>query len=415
MGFPKRLGIRIIVLIVIFIVAGTASYILLLAPNRGAKVTALANTSADERYPIWSPDGSKIFFRSDNWICVCNPDGSRHEKLAKIEEDFVFSPDMRRVFHKKTVSNEGKVTYQAYVMDIDGENREKIAELILEEKYVDDRGYIGHTGGPMYWMHSWSPDRTKIFFKKLEETGYTWVYREEEGKWKRYIAGTEPSIPVLQEEDPYWEGTKLIAKEHESTAWIWDLKENELRFIAHLSYGIVHYNPTAEIVWSPDGKYVALPCSELSETCETEQIFVVNVETGESKRLTSFIGANTWPTWSPDSRSIMYVQVPTGKRLWWWPGMFHGNEGCDIWVVDIDGSNRKQLTDIPKNWEEGMWSPDGSKIAYYSRQVDGEKYEIWTMNPDGSDKRLLTKVKRLGDAMWSPDGSKIAFVAGKYG
>ena len=93
--------------------------------------------------------------------------------------------------------------------------------------------------------------------------------------------------------------------------------------------------------------------------------------------------------------------------------MFHGKEGCDIWVVDIDGSNRKQLTDIPKNWEEGMWSPDGSKIAYYSQQVDGEKYEIWAMNPDGSDKRLLTKVKRLGDAMWSPDGSKIAFVAGK--
>jgi Tol biopolymer transport system component len=413
MGFPKRLRIRIIVLIVIFIVAGTASYILLLAPNRGAKVTALANTSADERYPIWSPDGSKIFFRSDNWICVCNPDGSRHEKLTEIEEDFVFSPDMRRVFYKKTVSNEDKVTYQAYVMDIDGKNHEKIAELTLEEKYVDDRGYIGHTGGPMYWMHSWSPDRTKIFFKKLEETDYTWVYREEEGKWKRYMAGTEPSIPVLQEVDSHWEGTKLISKEHESTAWIWDLKENELRFIGDLSYGIVHYNLRGEIVWSPDGKYVALPCSELSETGETRQIFVVNMETGESIGLTSFIGANTWPTWSPDSMTIMYVQVPPRHEMWWWPGMFQHNEGCDIWMVDIDGSDRKQLTDIPKNWEEGIWSPDGSKIVYYSQQVESKGYEIWTMNTDGSDKKLLVKVERLGDARWSPDGSKIAYVAGK--
>jgi len=377
-------------------------------------VTALATTSADERYPVWSPDGSKIFFKSDDWICLCNPDGSQLEKLAEVEGAFVFSPDMKRVFYMKTISDGGKVLCQAYVMDIDGKNQQKIAELTLEEKYVDDGGYIGSTRGPMYGIQNriswaWSPDRTKIFLTKLEETGYTWVWREEEGKWMRYEAGTEPpAIPVVQ-----WAGTeqKLIAKEHENTAWIWDLNDNELRFVGHLSYGIVHYLPRGEVVWSPDGKYVALPCNELSEAGATEQIYVINVETGESRRLTSFVGANTWPVWSHDSKKIMYVQVP--PKYWWSPGAFNYDEGSDVWVVDIDGSNRKQLTDIPKNWEVGDWSPDGSKIAYLSWQSQRDENEIWLMDEDGSDKRLLAKAERVSTHGWSPDGSKLAFVTGK--
>jgi len=345
-------------------------------PMGPGHIMALATTSADERYPVWSPDGSKIFFKSDEWICVCDPDRSNREKLTKFEEPFVFSPDMKRVFYMKTISGEGKVICQAYVMDIDGKNQQKIAELTLEEKYVDDGGYIGSTRGPMYGIQirsswAWSPDRTKIFLTKLEETGYTWVWREE-GKWVRYKAGTEPSTPVLQEKG--WGEIRLIAKEHENTAWIWDLKDNELRFVGHLSYGIVHYLPTGEVVWSPDGKYVALPCNELSEAGATEQIYVINVETGESRRLTSFVGANTWPVWSPDSKKIMYVQVP--PKYWWSPGMFNYDEGSDVWVVDIDGSNRKQLTDIPKNWEAGDWSPDGSKIAHLSWQSGSEEREI---------------------------------------
>ncbi len=333
----------------------------------------------------------------------------RNETVIKVE----------RITKAKVPVGEEKVIYQAYAMDIDSKNQKKIAELTLEEKYVDDGGYIGSTRGPMYDMHSWSPDRTKIFFTKLEETSYTWVWREEEGKWKRYEAGTEPSIPILQEED--WKGQKLIAKEHEKNAWIWDLKDNELKFVGHLSYGIVHYLPRGEVVWSPDGKYVALPCSELSEAGATEQIFVINVEMGESKRLTSFVGSSTWPQWSPDSKKITYVQVP--PKYWWSPGMFDYDKGSDIWVVDIDGSNRQQLTDIPNNWEEGIWSHDGSKIAYLSWHEENERdtFEIWIMNADESDKKSLVEniTERVAVLEWSPDGSRIAFdiwkiVEGKF-
>ena len=70
-------------------------------------------------------------------------------------------------------------------MDIGGKNQTKIAELALEYEYVDDLSYIGGTQALMYQMLSWNPEKTKIFFTKLEETGFTWVWDEKERKWIR--------------------------------------------------------------------------------------------------------------------------------------------------------------------------------------------------------------------------------------
>nr|QNO42154.1 Tol-Pal system protein TolB [Methanosarcinales archaeon ANME-2c ERB4]QNO43178.1 Tol-Pal system protein TolB [Methanosarcinales archaeon ANME-2c ERB4]QNO45752.1 Tol-Pal system protein TolB [Methanosarcinales archaeon ANME-2c ERB4] len=388
-------------------------------PVRNLSVTALSNTSADEANPVWSPDGRRIFFKSDDRICVCDPDGSHREELAEIKwYSLVMDPEQRRAFYKnRTCTVDGsEETYQAYVMDIDGKNQKKIAELTIEDEYVDDGGYIGCTRMSAYEMHSWSPDRTEIFFTRLEETGYTWVWRGEEGEWVRYMSGTEPSISVLEERG--WEGQKLIAKEHLKTAWVWDLKENELRFVGNVSYGIVH--GTIGPVWSPDGKYVALSCSDLSESGETGQIFMINMETGDSKRLTSFVGSSTWPRWSLDGKKIIYVQIP--PKYWWYPGITSDVEGADIWVVDIDGSNEKQLTDISENWEEGFWSHDGKRIVYASwkpglRSVgETREIEVWMVNEDGGDERLLTTITTglIVRMVWSPDGSKIAVVTWEY-
>ena len=289
-----------------------------------------------------------------------------------------------------------KRIWQIYMVDIGGKNQTKIAELAFEDEYVDDNGYIGSTQGQMYQIHSWNPDRTKIFFTKLEETGFTWVWDEKERKWIRYKAGTEQLIPVLQ--DGEWKGKKLIAKEHERTAWIWDFKDDELKFIGHLSYGIVHSLDKEDVVWSNDGKYVAVPSIELSESGATEQIFVINTETGDSKKLTSFVGSNTITKWGNDSKKMTYVRMQ--PEYWWSPYIPDENKGYDVWMVNINGSNKKQLTDIPDNNEEGWLRPDGSKVIYSSYKKSSinvdetQTIEIWIMNEDGSDKKLLDKVKR---------------------
>ena len=149
------------------------------------------------------------------------------------------------------------------------------------------------------------------------------------------------------------------------------------------------------------------------------QIFVINMETGESRRLTSFVGSSTWLRWSPDGKKIMYVRMP--PKYWWFPGIPNDDEGADIWVVDIDGSNEKQLTDIPKNQEEGFWSPDGKRIVYTSWKPgsmgvdETREIDVRMVNEDGSDERLLTTITTgfIVRMVWSPDGSKIAVVTMK--
>jgi Tol biopolymer transport system component len=84
----------------------------------------------------------------------------------------------------------------------------------------------------------------------------------------------------------------------------------------------------------------------------------------------------------------------------------------DIWLVGTDGTGRKRLTRGPgdKGVGNGAWSPDGAKVAYTVGAALGEGYQVWVMNADGSKKRQLTHGQPGG--IWpacSPDGRRIAF------
>lgn len=80
-----------------------------------------------------------------------------------------------------------------------------------------------------------------------------------------------------------------------------------------------------------------------------------------------------------------------------------------IYTIKPDGTDI-QPTSSDNRTNDGMpaWSPDGTKIAFISNQSD--KYEVWTMNSDGSGRKRLTDLKLLSSLpRWSPDGSKIVF------
>lgn len=83
----------------------------------------------------------------------------------------------------------------------------------------------------------------------------------------------------------------------------------------------------------------------------------------------------------------------------------------DIYTMNPDGSDRKQLTFSQEHEGDPTWSPDGTKIAFASLHLTGNGgySEIFVMNADGSDQRRLTQSKYDRSPTWSPDGTKIAF------
>ena len=150
--------------------------------------------------------------------------------------------------------------------------------------------------------------------------------------------------------------------------------------------------------FSPNGKQIAY----CKSTPTDRSIYKIDVS-GNNNQL--IINNASCPNWSPAGDKITYLSSGEGGST-------------QIFVVNVDGSNSKQLTSTisPRLWpgwppdgnEDPQWTPDGKKIVYVSHE--NEKAEIFIMNSDGSKKTRLTKAKyRDGSPEVTPDGNYILF------
>jgi eukaryotic-like serine/threonine-protein kinase len=92
---------------------------------------------------------------------------------------------------------------------------------------------------------------------------------------------------------------------------------------------------------------------------------------------------------SPDGRWLVYNSDTTEK----------------LFVVRTDGKDSRQLTHGPSKDRGPRWSPDGSRIAFYSNRSG--TYQLWTIKPDGSEPQQVTEessTNGLVFPVWSPDG-----------
>ena len=82
----------------------------------------------------------------------------------------------------------------------------------------------------------------------------------------------------------------------------------------------------------------------------------------------------------------------------------------DLYVVEVATGEIRQLTNDPERDRGAVWSPDGAKIYFYS-QRDENRYEVWSINADGSGLSRVTRT--TGRSVWypslSPDGRMLAF------
>jgi TolB protein len=135
--------------------------------------------------------------------------------------------------------------------------------------------------------------------------------------------------------------------------------------------------------WSPHGDKIAYLSSG---TDRSSQIFVANADGSGQKQLTSSVSPEWWdtgfprdgnedPQWTLDGKKIVYVSWENIKP--------------EIFIMNVDGSNKIRLTTAEFRDESPKVTPDGHYILFSSRRSDTMNGGICIMELDGSNKKVL--------------------------
>lgn len=170
----------------------------------------------------------------------------------------------------------------------------------------------------------------------------------------------------------------------------------------------------AEAYWSPDGKRLVFQSTRDGAACD--QIYVMDADGKNVKRVSNGAGATTCGYFLPDGKHVLYGSThaqsaacpPRPDRskgyMWAIPPAY------DIYVATLDGNLVRKLTDATGYDAEATVNWPRKKIVYTSK-ASGD-LDLWSMNLDGSKKtRLTTAVGYDGGAFFSKDGKKMVWRA----
>ena len=140
------------------------------------------------------------------------------------------------------------------------------------------------------------------------------------------------------------------------------------------------------------------------------EIYVMDVDGGNPRNLTNDPSDDRDPSWSPDGKRIVFFSNRDGHVI-------DGRPTSEIYVMDADGSNPQNLTNDRNDDRFPSWSPDGKRIAFVSDRDGPPRYfDIYVMDADGGNLQRLTSDPRDDrNPSWSPDGERIVFGARREG
>ena len=224
---------------------------------------------------------------------------------------------------------------------------------------------------------------TKIAFMSIRDANAEIYVMDGDGENQRRV-----TVNPTNDQYPAWspDGKKIafVSNRNGGNIQIWVI-DADGKNPNRLTDGLVDSYPD----WSPDGKKILYDAHLDPEEHNLAPAGITVMDTdGNNKRLLTDEGAHA--SWSPDGKRIAFVSGRNEKV-------------SHIFVMDADGQNQIELTHDFVHKRLPSWSPDGKRIAYVGDNV------IWVVDSDGANQRQLTNIITEEHPTWSPDSESIAF------
>lgn len=174
----------------------------------------------------------------------------------------------------------------------------------------------------------------------------------------------------------------------------------------------------AEATFSPTGERIVFTSVRDGDL----ELYSMRPDGSDVRRLTHEPGYDGGAFYSPDGKRIVYrasrpetpEQLADYRRL-----LGHGlirPSALELWVMDADGSNQRQLTRNGKANFAPYWHPSGKKILFSSNLHDprGRDFELYLINDDGTGLQRVTYSADFdGFPVFSPDGRQLVFASNR--
>ena len=176
----------------------------------------------------------------------------------------------------------------------------------------------------------------------------------------------------------------------------------------------------AEATVSPDGKTIVFTSVRDGDL----EIYTMDLAGTNVKRLTHEPGYDGGAFFSPDGQRIVYRRDAPGDdaglaryRSLLAQGLYAPG-ALEIWVMDKDGTHKRQVTRLGAASFAPFFHPDGKRILFSSNHPDphGRNFDLWLVNDDGTGlERVTTDPSFDGFPMFSPDGKTLVFASNRGG
>lgn len=330
----------------------------------------------------FSPDDKRFaFLRSDypskgeSSLLVANMDGTGEQRIASRKEpDFfggrpAWSPDGKIIACAAPSTDSHGISVVAVEVE-SGAQRPITSQRWLE---VNDLAWLSDGSGLLVL----ATDQSSLLFEQK-----IWQLSYPGGEVRRFTNDFNNYDGLSLTRD----STMLVTVQESPASNIWVTPDGETSRAKQITSRAGKY---FGLSWTPNGKLVYA-----SDASGNWDIWIIDAEGGEGRQLTVNANANLLPSVSPDGRYVLFTSNRSGS-----------GGSVNIWRIDIDGENAKQLTNGNLDHSSSC-SPDGKWVVYV-HESSSFTPTLWKVSIDGGDPVQLTD-KEAANPVFSPDGKLVA-------